>query len=167
MATIAAITTSIDLSNAVAVTRDIQHGPRKSPSVALTFHGAGAPDYSTQLLKIFAATQTPITVFAVGSWLTSDTTIGKRLIDAGHDVGNHTMTHTQMKNISGTRIESEISKCAAELKKQIGNNGSFFRPSGTQFSTPLIRKAAIKFGYGQCISYEVDSHDFQDPPVKK
>jgi peptidoglycan/xylan/chitin deacetylase (PgdA/CDA1 family) len=67
-----------------------------------------------------------------------------------------------MKTISAKRVESEISGCADELTKLIGNHGAWFRPSGTQFSTPTIRKAALKQGYGQCISYEVDSEDFKD-----
>lgn len=151
------------LYQAGASTTDIQHGSRAFANVALTFHGAGSPDYSAQLLKIFDATKTPVTVFAVGTWLRADPSIGKRIIDAGHDLGNHTMTHTQMKTISAKRVDAEIAGCAGELKKQIGNHGAFFRPSGTQFSTPIIRAAAIKYGYGPCISYDVDSHDYRDP----
>lgn len=169
VAAIAAIATTIDLSDLdaqAASQADIQHGPRNKANVALTFHGAGAPDYSTQLFKIFAATKTPVTIFAVGTWLKSDARIGRKIIDAGHDLGNHTMTHTQMKTISAKRVKTEIEQCAAELTKQIGNHGAFFRPSGTQFSTPTIRAAARAAGYGQCISYDVDSHDFQDPSVK-
>jgi peptidoglycan/xylan/chitin deacetylase (PgdA/CDA1 family) len=152
---------------AQAATNDIQHGSRSKQQVALTFHGAGAPDYSEELLKLFKSTSTPVTVFAVGTWLKSDATIGKRIIEAGHDLGNHTLSHTQMKTISAARVDSEIAGCAAELKKQIGNHGAFFRPSGTQFSTATIRKAAVKYGYGQCISYEVDSEDFKDPSKAK
>lgn len=142
---------------------DIQHGSRTSKKVALTFHGAGTPDFADPLLKLFKSTNTHVSVFAVGTWLVSDPGIAARILDDGHDLGNHTMTHTQMKTISAKRVDSEIGKCASELKKLIGNHGSWFRPSGTQLSTPLIRAAALKYGYGQCISYEVDSHDFQDP----
>ena len=153
--------------SAEAATADIQHGSRKVPKVALTFHGAGAPDYSDELLKLFKKTSTKVSVFAVGTWLTADPAIAQRIIDEGHDLGNHTMTHTQMKTISAKRVDSEIAGCAAELKKLIGNHGAWFRPSGTQFSTSTIRAAALKYGYGQCISYEVDSEDFRDPSKKK
>lgn len=169
VAAVAALASAIDLNDltAQAVSQaDIQHGPRNKANVALTFHGAGAPDYAAQLFKIFAATKTPVTIFAVGTWLKSDSKIGRTIINAGHDLGNHTMTHTQMKTISAKRVRSEIEQCAAELTKQIGNHGAFFRPSGTRFSTPTIRAAASAAGYGRCISYEVDSHDFQDPSVK-
>jgi len=149
-------------SPAQAATADIQHGSRSVKKVALTFHGAGAPDYADPLLKLFKSTGTKVSVFAVGTWLVKEPAIASRIVGDGHDLGNHTMTHTQMKTISAKRVESEISGCADELTKLIGNHGAWFRPSGTQFSTPTIRKAALKQGYGQCVSYEVDSEDFKD-----
>jgi len=152
---------------AEAANADIQHGPRSVKKVALTFHGAGAPDYADPLLKLFNSTGTKVSVFAVGTWLVNEPAVASRIIDEGHDLGNHTMTHTQMKTISAKKVDTEISGCANELTKLIGNHGSWFRPSGTQFSTPLIRKAAIKYGYGQCISYEVDSEDFKDVSKSK
>lgn len=151
---------------AQAAGADITHGPRNVAKVALTFHGAGAPDYADSLLKLFKSTVTKVSIFAVGTWLVADPTIATRILSEGHDLGNHTMTHTQMKTISAKRVDSEIAQCAAELKKLIGSHGSWFRPSGTQFSTALIRAAAVKYGYNQCISYEVDSKDFQDPSKK-
>jgi peptidoglycan/xylan/chitin deacetylase (PgdA/CDA1 family) len=148
--------------SAEASTADIQHGSRAVKKIALTFHGAGAPDYADPLLKLFKSTGTKVSVFAVGTWLVNEPSVATRIIDDGHDLGNHTMTHTQMKTISAKRVESEIAGCENELTKLIGNHGAWFRPSGTQFSTPTIRKAAVKHGYGQCISYEVDSEDFKD-----
>ena len=152
----------LQTDSAEAATADIQHGSRAIKKIALTFHGAGAPDYADPLLKLFKSTGTKVSVFAVGTWLVKEPAVATRIIDDGHDLGNHTMTHTQMKTISAKRVESEIAGCENELTKLIGNHGAWFRPSGTQFSTPTIRKAAVKHGYGQCISYEVDSEDFKD-----
>jgi peptidoglycan/xylan/chitin deacetylase (PgdA/CDA1 family) len=152
----------LNSSLAEAATADIQHGSRSVKKVALTFHGAGAPDFADPLLKLFKSSGTKVSVFAVGTWLVKEPSIASRIISEGHDLGNHTMTHTQMKTISAKKVESEITGCANELTKLIGNHGAWFRPSGTQFSTPTIRKAAVKNGYGQCISYEVDSQDFMD-----
>ena len=151
---------------AQAASADISHGSRIVAKVALTFHGAGAPDFADPLLKIFKSTGTKVSIFAVGTWLVSDPAIAARIIAEGHDLGNHTMTHTQMKTISAKKVDAEISQCAAELKKLIGNHGAWFRPSGTQFSTATIRTAAVKYGYGQCISYDVDSKDYLNPSKK-
>jgi len=147
---------------AEAASPDISHGSRSMPQVALTFHGAGDKAMANKLLGILKSTQTPVTVFAVGAWLKADNSIAKRILDDGHDLGNHTMNHLQSKTLSATKLDSEISGCATELISLIGNHGKFFRPSGTQYSTALIRKTAIKYGYKKCISYDVDSHDYQD-----
>lgn len=147
---------------AEAASPDISHGSRSTPHVALTFHGAGEKVMAAKLLGILKSTQTPVTVFAVGAWLKADNSIAKRILDDGHDLGNHTMNHLQSKTLSAAKLDSEISGCANELISLIGNHGKFFRPSGTQYSTALIRKTAIKYGYKKCISYDVDSHDYQD-----
>ena len=147
---------------AEAASPDISHGSRSKPQVALTFHGAGDKAMANKLLGILKSTQTPVTVFAVGAWLKADNSIAKRILDDGHDLGNHTMNHLQSKTLSAAKLDSEISGCATELISLIGNHGKFFRPSGTQYSTALIRKTALKYGYKKCISYDVDSHDYQD-----
>ena len=83
---------------AEAVGVDIAHGPRSVAKVALTFHGAGAPDFADPLLKLFKSTNTKVSIFAVGTWLVSDPAIASRIISEGHDLGNHTMTHTTILN---------------------------------------------------------------------
>jgi peptidoglycan/xylan/chitin deacetylase (PgdA/CDA1 family) len=147
---------------ATAATPDIAHGSRTIPNVALTFHGAGSKALAQKLLAILKSTQTPATVFAVGAWLKADNSIAKEILDSGHDLGNHTMNHLQSKTLSATNLDSEIAGCAKELITLTGSHGKFFRPSGTQYSTALIRKTALKYGYKKCISYDVDSHDYQD-----
>lgn len=141
---------------------DIVHGPRTSSNVALTFHGQGDPAIVQKLLAIFKSTSTPISVFAIGTWLRGYPSVAKQILNEGYDLGNHTMNHYQMKTLSAAKVDSEIAQCAAELKKLTGNHGKWFRPSGTQYSTARIRTAAAKYGYQQCISYDVDSHDYQD-----
>ena len=147
---------------AAAAHPDIVHGSRSVPNVALTFHGAGDPAIVQKLLAIFKSTGTPISVFAIGTWLQGYPQVAKQMLDAGYDLGNHTMNHYQMKTLSAKVVDSEIALCAAELKKLTGNHGKWFRPSGTQYSTARIRTAAAKYGYTQCIAYDVDSHDYQD-----
>lgn len=146
-----------------ALSPDITHGARNSKKIALTFHGAGSTDYANSLLDIFKSTSTPITVFAIGAWLKANPSMASKILDGGHNIGNHTMNHYQMKTLNAAKVKSEIAGCAAELKSLVGNHGAFFRPSGTQYSTPLIRQTALKYGYSHCISYDVDSHDYQDP----
>ena len=148
---------------AQALSPDITHGPRNAKNIALTFHGAGSTSYANSILEILKSGSAPVTVFAIGAWIKENPTMAKKILDGGHDIGNHTMNHYQMKTLNAAKVKSEIAGCAAELKSLIGNHGAFFRPSGTQYSNALIRQTALKYGYSQCISYDVDSHDYQDP----
>ena len=146
-----------------AISGDLQHGSRTSSTIALTFHGAGDDTINSAILNECARANVPVTIFAVGTWLQQSPTLAKKFMDAGNEIGNHTLNHKSMRRLSAKAALSEIQGGAAELKKLFGNFGVGFRPSGTQFSTPTIRSAAQSVGYKRCISYDVDSLDYQDP----
>jgi len=61
-----------------AISPDITHGPRDQKKIALTFHGAGSTDYAGALLDIFKSTSTPVSVFAIGSWLKANPGMAKK-----------------------------------------------------------------------------------------
>ncbi len=141
---------------------DIAHGSRKRQEVALTFHGAGNNVYAKSILKVVADAKAGISVFAVGTWLKANPEMTRVILDAGHDLGNHTMTHPVLTRMSPVRVAHEIDECAALLKKLTGSNGKWFRPSGTPRSNATIRTAAGRAGYQNCITYDVDSLDYTD-----
>jgi len=113
---IAASATLLDSAEAGVAKPDITHGPRTKPQVALTFHGAGESSIADSLLQIFRSTKTPVSIFAVGTWLISNPNYAKEILADGHDLGNHTLHHYPMKTLSAKQIDSEIAGCASQLK---------------------------------------------------
>jgi peptidoglycan/xylan/chitin deacetylase (PgdA/CDA1 family) len=144
---------------------EVVNGPRDRPNVALTFHGQGEPGLVRDLLAVLAAQHTTVTVLAVGSWLVAQPALAKQVLDAGHELGNHTQNHAAIATMNADRAYGEIDACAQQLKKLTGSIGTWFRPSQTQYSTPLIRAQAIRAGYRTCLSYDLDSLDYTDPGV--
>jgi peptidoglycan/xylan/chitin deacetylase (PgdA/CDA1 family) len=142
---------------------EVSHGPRDRKNVALTFHGQGSPDVVGRLLDEIAKGGARVTVLAVGTWLAAQPHLGRRILDAGHELGNHTQHHADIKRMSRARALAEIDECAQTLKSVTGSIGSWFRPSQTQHATPMIKAAAAKVGYPTCLSYDVDSLDYTDP----
>jgi peptidoglycan/xylan/chitin deacetylase (PgdA/CDA1 family) len=142
---------------------DIAHGPRSRPLACLTFHGAGDPGLTRQVLRVCRDNGAHITVFAVGTWLTAHPELGRAIVAGGHDLGNHTWSHQPMLRLAPAAAESEIRKGAAAVAAIKGSNPLLFRPSGTAHSTPLLRAAARTAGYFRCISYDVDPMDYLDP----
>jgi peptidoglycan/xylan/chitin deacetylase (PgdA/CDA1 family) len=104
-----------------------------------------------------------ITVLAVGTWLEQYPQIAARILRGGHDLGNHTMHHLDIKAMDASGAYAEIEECAQQLRALTGSAGRWFRPSQTQYSTPLIEREARKAGYQTCVSYDVDSLDYTDP----
>jgi peptidoglycan/xylan/chitin deacetylase (PgdA/CDA1 family) len=104
-----------------------------------------------------------VTVLAVGTWLAQYPQIAQRILGGGHDLGNHTMRHLDITAMDASGAYAEIVGCARELRTLTGSAGRWFRPSQTQYSTPLIEREARKAGYPACVSYDVDSLDYTDP----
>ncbi len=141
----------------------MRHGDRTSGLVALTFHGNGEVTLAEQLLRVLERHDVHGSVLAVGSWLQASPQMAARIIRGGHDLGNHTLHHYPMRDLAARAALDEVEGCARVLQHTAGSRGTWFRASGTQATTPTIRRAAARAGYDRCISYDVDGLDWQDP----
>ncbi|GAA4261535.1 polysaccharide deacetylase family protein [Dactylosporangium darangshiense] len=146
-----------------ALPAEVANGPRDVPAVALTFHGQGEPGVVGGLLDALAAAHTKVTVLAVGIWLQQQPELAKRVLDDGHELGNHTLHHADIKTMSEAQAFAEIDGCGTALRAVGGSIGRWFRPSQTQHSTARIQAQAARAGYPTCLSYDVDSLDYSDP----
>ncbi len=141
----------------------IDHGPRDRPRVALTFHGQGDPALARTALTEAERAHARVTVLAVGSWLDEHPEMARRILDGGHDLGNHTQHHLDVSALGEAEAYAEITGCAQRLRRLTGSIGAWFRPSRTRDATPLVRRLAARAGYPHVLSYDVDSLDFTSP----
>jgi peptidoglycan/xylan/chitin deacetylase (PgdA/CDA1 family) len=141
----------------------LTHGPRDRPRVALTFHGAGDPATARTLLTEAEQRGARLTVLAVGSWLDTHPDLARRILDGGHDLGNHTLNHLDVNAMSEAEARQEITGCAERIRRLTGSVGSWFRPSRTPTASPLVVRLAQEAGYPHVLSYDVDSLDFTSP----
>ncbi|MEU1019822.1 polysaccharide deacetylase family protein [Streptomyces sp. NPDC005898] len=141
----------------------IEHGPRKRPEVALTFHGQGDPAIAKALLAEAERAGARVTVLAVGGWLDAHPDLAHRVLDGGHDLGNHTLHHLDVNAMPEADAYAEITGCAERLRRLTGSIGTWFRPSRARTATPLVERLAHRAGYPHVLSYDVDSLDFTSP----
>ncbi|MFD9531656.1 polysaccharide deacetylase family protein [Streptomyces sp. NPDC060010] len=142
---------------------EIAHGPRDRPRVALTFHGNGDPAVARAVLAEAEKGGARVTVLAIGTWLDDHPDMARRILDGGHELGNHTQRHLAINDMSEADALAEITGCAQRLKRLTGSIGTWFRPSQTQYASPLVRTLAGRAGYPHVLSYDVDSLDFTSP----
>ncbi|MFG3494736.1 polysaccharide deacetylase family protein [Streptomyces sp. NPDC047928] len=144
----------------------IEHGPRHRPRVALTFHGGGDPAGARSLLGEAERAGARLTVLAVGGWLDTHPALARRILDGGHELGNHTQGHRDicaLAEIDEAAAYAEITDCARRLRRLTGSIGSWFRPSRARYATPRVERLARRAGYPHVLSYDVDSLDFTSP----
>lgn len=141
-------------------------GPRQAPRVALTFHGAGDPGLATQLLAEAERVGAALTVLAVGTWLAAEPAMARRILDGGHELGNHTWSHQIINRLGAAAAQAEISRCADILTRLTGGPGRWFRPSGATRATPLVLRLAGAAGYRTSLSFDVDPLDYADPGAR-
>ncbi|WP_042409201.1 polysaccharide deacetylase family protein [Streptacidiphilus carbonis] len=142
---------------------EITGGPRTRPAVALTFHGQGDPAIAKAVLAEAERADARVTVMAVGSWLDEYPEMAARILDGGHELGNHTQNHGPISTMGAQQAYTEIARCAARLKQLTGSPGRWFRPSQAQDCTATVAAQARRAGYTHCLSYDLDSLDYTDP----
>ena len=142
---------------------EVMRGVPETDAVALTFHGGGTPALADALLAEAERADIRVTVMAVGSWLNAYPQMAKRVLDGGHELGNHTQRHMNINIMSPFAAYTEIATCAATLRRLTGSQGRWFRPSQAQHATAQVRAAAARAGYRDVLSYDVDPRDYTDP----
>ncbi|WP_225837950.1 polysaccharide deacetylase family protein [Streptomyces sp. NK08204] len=144
----------------------ITHGPRSRPQVALTFHGQGDPALAHSLLTAAERRGARLTVLAVGTWLDEHPDVARRILDGGHDLGNHTQRHIAVNTLTEAQARKEITDCADRLRRLTGSIGTWFRPSRAPAATPLVTRLARTAGYPHVLAYDIDSLDYTRPGAR-
>ncbi len=103
------------------------HVETKQKAVAVTFDD-GPTNKVDKLLPVLERYHAKGTFFLIGNELRKNMAEGKKLAQAGHQIGNHTYSHKRMVFKSPSFIKQELKKTNA-LIRQTGYEGTIdFRP---------------------------------------
>ena len=81
-------------------------------------------------------------MLAVGTWLAPSPAIARRILDGGHELGNHTEHHGAIAADERRRRRTAKSTTArTTLRRLTGSAGTWFRPSQTQHATATDPRA--------------------------
>lgn len=89
----------------------------KKKQIALTFDDGPHPVLTPRILKILAQYNVPATFFMVGQNVLNYPDAAHAVIEAGHEVGNHTFTHPHIAGLDEKAIFDEIGKCEDALEE--------------------------------------------------
>ncbi len=117
----------------------ISYGNRSTNRVAITIDDGAGPELINQTLEHLRAHQVRATFFVMGSWVDLHPEIWERAVEEGHELGNHTYSHTFLTTVSEDRVREELLNWQNAVDQALGYNYEtlFFRPPGMDgFTSP-------------------------------
>lgn len=125
--------------------------------VAISFDAAWGADDTDKLLEILKNNNVKTTFFMCGYWVDDYPDEVKKIVMAGHDLGNHSATHPHMSQLSKEQIEKELTDTQEKVFSLTGYEMDLFRPPFGEYDNKVI-EAAQETGY-YTIQWDVDALD--------
>jgi peptidoglycan/xylan/chitin deacetylase (PgdA/CDA1 family) len=104
----------------------------QEPVVALTFDDGPEPVRVEPLLALLRDQDVKATFFVIGESLAASPDSGRRLVQAGHQLGNHSYTHERMVFRSSDFYAREIEDTDAQIRAAGFQGPIVFRPPFTK-----------------------------------
>ncbi len=124
-------------------------GGGSGPLVALTFDDG--PNTSTTVRMLDKLQQHGVvgTFFVIGNNVNSSTTsVLQRAYNMGCEIGNHSLTHSDMAGFNASQVTNEITTTNTRVRNAIGVTPRFFRPPYISTSSTLYSAANMPFIQG-------------------
>jgi peptidoglycan/xylan/chitin deacetylase (PgdA/CDA1 family) len=127
--------------------------------VALTFDDGPQVDYTPRLLDILNQFEVSATFFLIGKHIESHFDLAQQIVRAGHEVGNHTLTHPALFRLTEEQMTYEITRTDELLRSLDGAEPRFLRPPMGLF-TKRVLDIVEQLGYKTVVGdvYPRDSH---------
>nr|WP_207927388.1 polysaccharide deacetylase family protein [Streptococcus catagoni] len=96
--------------------------------VALTFDDGPNPDTTPQVLSLLDKYQAKATFFMMGSKISGNESLVKKIISAGHEIGNHSWDHPDLTKLSEDQVRFQIRNTNDAIAKACGKVPIYLRP---------------------------------------
>ena len=125
---------------------DIAIGNNEDKFVYLTFDNGYEAGYTSKILDTLKQNNVKAAFFITGHYLNTQEELVKRMIDEGHIVGNHTVNHYSMPDLSDEEIKNEIQTLHTAVYEKFGYEMKYIRPPKGEFSQRTL-KITKSLGY--------------------
>lgn len=96
--------------------------------VALTFDDGPARGFTDEILKILETEETSATFFLTGREINANLDETRRIVEAGHEIGNHSWSHARMVLKSPEFVRQEIQQTDEAITAAGYTSQTLFRP---------------------------------------
>lgn len=125
------------------------HGSREENKIALTFDDGPNPHITNAVLDILKDKNVKATFFLIGSFVEQNIDIVRRIVNEGHQVGNHSFTHI-----------ADFEEADALFRKLDIPATEFIRPPKLDMN-PLANLPDTYLKDKKVVNFDLDSYDYR------
>ncbi|MFB9905608.1 bifunctional polysaccharide deacetylase/glycosyltransferase family 2 protein [Allokutzneria oryzae] len=151
-----------------------EHGlaSRRVPdhTIALTFDDGPDPVWTPAVLDVLRRNEVHATFFVTGAAVSRNPSVAKQIVDAGHEIGLHTFTHTDLSQAGPLRTRLELDQTRLVVAGATDRSSRLVRPPYSARPEDLddadfrAVNGLIDSGYVAALS-DLDSKDWMRPGV--
>lgn len=112
----------------------IAMGNSEKKYVYLTFDEGYEAGYTEKILETLKQNGVTATFFITAHYLNTQEELVKKMIDEGHIVGNHTVNHKSMPDLTDEKIKTEVMDLHTAIYQKFGYEMKYLRPPMGEFS---------------------------------
>ena len=112
----------------------IAMGNEQDKYVYLTFDNGYEAGYTSKILDTLKENNVKAAFFITAHYLNTAPELVKRMIDEGHIVGNHTVNHKSMPDLTDEEIKEEIMSLHTAVYEKFNYEMKYIRPPKGEFS---------------------------------
>src|SRR5665647_3319372 len=129
--------------------------------IALTFDAGWEYENTEALLNLLDEYNVKATFFARGLWVNDHPDLATEIVNRGHALENHSLTHGHMSTMTDAEVENEIRATTDIIRETTGYLPQLFRPPYGEYDKRILRILKEE-GYPYTILWTVDSYDWAE-----
>ncbi|HHT73527.1 MAG TPA: polysaccharide deacetylase family protein [Firmicutes bacterium] len=136
-----------------------RRGRKDTNMVALTFDDGPSLEFTPAILDILKEYNVPAAFFMVGTHVEKYPEIARRIVEEGHEIGNHTHNHRNVPTLSAKDLQYELVQATAAIVEATGQYPQYVRPPRGMYDGRFRRLANLM---GQeIILWTISSRDWR------
>ena len=96
--------------------------------IAMTYDDGPHPANTPRLLDMLAARNIKATFYVIGNNVNKYPEVLRRTVSEGHEIGNHSQTHTLLSKLGDSQLHQEMQRCQDAIGRAAGIRPRTMRP---------------------------------------
>jgi len=139
----------------------IYKGHPDKPMVTFIINVAWGNEYLSGMLATLKRHNVSASFFLEGNWVKNNPELAKMIVSAGHEVGNHSYSHPDMKQLTAAKAREQMIKTNEIIEAATGEKCVWFAPPSGSYRDETI-KIANQLNM-KTVMWTVDTVDWRKP----